>query len=162
MYVVHTVRMKDTLPLQHTTAMKAYKHGGLIPAAWPQDGWVRKEFGGVLTPAATIYRSHGIKMLTHHATFIDGSNSTELGIMQMTERMTTNRFKVFASCTDWFEEYRTYHRKDGQLVKVMDDIMSATRVAIMQLRSAKAVMYLGDEDKNQTMAKGLDFDLFGG
>ena len=161
-YVVHTVRMKDTLPLQHTTAMKAYKHGGLIPVAWPQDGWVRKEFGGVLTPAATIYRSHGVKMLPHHATFIDGSNSTELGIMQMTERMTTNRFKVFASCTDWFEEYRTYHRKDGQLVKIMDDIMSATRVAIMQLRSAKAVMYLGDEDKNQTMAKGLDFDLFGG
>jgi hypothetical protein len=32
-----------------------------------------------------------------------------------------------------------YHRKDGQIVKERDDIMSATRIAVMMKRYAKAV-----------------------
>ena len=163
-YIIHEVRMKDSLTIQHAAAMKAYKGGGMIPVSWPQDGHVRKEFGNDLVPLAKIYRGHGLRMLSHHATFPDGSNSTELGVMYMTERMTTNRFKVFSTCKLWFDEYRMYHRKDGQIVKVKDDLLSATRVAITQLRSAQPVFFdpstgLGINN-NQTLAKGLDFDLF--
>ena len=45
--------------------------------------------------------------------------------------MQTGRFKVFAHLDDWFEEFRLYHRKDGKVVKLRDDLMSATRYALM-------------------------------
>ena len=38
--------------------------------------------------------------------------------------------------TDWFEEFRLYHRKDGKVVKEGDDLMAATRYGIMMLRFA--------------------------
>ena len=44
--------------------------------------------------------------------------------------------KVFANLTEWMEEFRMYHRKDGLIVKERDDLMSATRIAIMMLRIA--------------------------
>jgi hypothetical protein len=46
------------------------------------------------------------------------------------------RIKVFAGLDDWFEEFRLYHRKDGKVVKLQDDLMAATRYAVMMLRYA--------------------------
>ena len=43
---------------------------------------------------------------------------------------------MFKHLNDWWEEFRLYHRKDGGLVKEGDDLMSATRYAIMMLRFA--------------------------
>ena len=43
-------------------------------------------------------------------------------------RMESGRFKVFKHLTDWFDEYRLYHRKDGRVHKEGDDLMSATRL----------------------------------
>ena len=53
-------------------------------------------------------------------------------------RMESGRFKVFKHLTDWFNEYRLYHRKDGRVHKEGDDLMSATRYAVMMLRFAAA------------------------
>ena len=39
--------------------------------------------------------------------------------------------------SDWFDEYRLYHRKDGRVHKEGDDLMSATRYAVMMLRHAR-------------------------
>ena len=165
-YVYHCIRMKDALVLQQAQAMKAIKGGAMMPAAWPQDGHVRKEFGTVLMPVAKIFKQYGINMLAHHATHIDGSNSTEAGLMHMQERMATNRFKVFSTQQQWLQEYRTYHRKDGEIVKYNDDLMSATRVGVMQIRSARAVLYDpvsgGELGRGQSIAKGVDFDPFTG
>jgi hypothetical protein len=58
--------------------------------------------------------------------------------MDMLDRMQTGRFKVFEGLNDWFEEYRLYHRLDGKIVKQRDDILSATRYAVMMLRFAKS------------------------
>lgn len=142
-YVIFTVRLADAMPLQHAAAMKPvmHGHGWKVPVAWPQDGWQRREFEGDLKPLQQIYKKHGLKMLSHHATFSDGSNSTEAGILGMREFMASAHFKVFESCTEWFDEYRLYHRKDGQLVKVKDDLMSATRVGFMSRRHAQAVLF---------------------
>jgi hypothetical protein len=38
---------------------------------------------------------------------------------------------------DWFEDFRLYHRKDGKVVKEGDDLLAATRYAVMMLRHAK-------------------------
>ena len=56
--------------------------------------------------------------------------------MEMLDRMHTGRLKVFSHLTEWFEEFRLYHRKDGKVVKEMDDLMSATRYALMMIRFA--------------------------
>jgi hypothetical protein len=52
-------------------------------------------------------------------------------------RMESGRFKVFKHLTDWFDEYRLYHRKDGRVHKEGDDLMSATRYGVMMLRHAR-------------------------
>jgi len=164
-YVIKGIRMASALPLQHAAAIKPVMNGSgwKIPAAWPQDGWQREEFGGKLEPLAKIYKSHGMKMLTDHAKFEDGSNSTEVGIIEMQERMLSNRFKVFRSCVEWFDEYRLYHRKDGQIVKLNDDLMSATRVGVMAKRFAKPVLFYNvnpDGSSKIAMAKDVDIDPF--
>jgi len=81
-------------------------------------------------------------MLDEHANFPRwAGSSTETGILQMEERMTTGRYKKLPShLTDWFEEYRNYHRKDGLIVKKADDLMSASRIGIMMLRAAKRIV----------------------
>ncbi len=101
-------------------------------------------------------------MLPTHATFPDGSLSTEAGIMEMDERMKTGRLKVASHLNEWFEEFRLYHRKDGALVKVDDDLMSATRVAIMAKRFARNVPIGSHAVRRQQsgMARDIDFDLF--
>jgi hypothetical protein len=76
-------------------------------------------------------------MLFQHAQFEDGSVSVEAGLMDMLTRMESGRFKVFRLLTDWFEEFRLYHRKDGKVHKEGDDLMSATRYAVMMLRFAR-------------------------
>jgi len=52
--------------------------------------------------------------------------------------MMSSRFKVFANCLDWFDEFRLYHRKNGLIVKEYDDLLDATRYAIMSLRFAES------------------------
>jgi len=59
--------------------------------------------------------------------------------MDMLTRMQTGRFKVFRHLSDRFEEFRLYHRKDGKVVKEDDDLISATRDAMMlRFASTKA------------------------
>jgi len=76
-------------------------------------------------------------MLHEHAHYFDDrSVSVEAGLMDMLTRMQTGKFKVFKSHNDWWEEFRLYHRKDGKVVFEGDDLMSATRYAMMMLRFA--------------------------
>jgi hypothetical protein len=81
----------------------------------------------------------------------------------MQERMATGRFKVAKQLTEFWDEYRMYHRKDGVIVKLRDDILSATRIAIMAKNHAKNVALghvAGREIGEQKIAQGLDFDVF--
>ena len=75
-----------------------------------------------------------------YAHYVEGNGqksvSVEAGLMDMLNRMQSGRFKVFKSHLDWWEEFRLYHRKDGKVVKEGDDLMAATRYAVMMLRHA--------------------------
>lgn len=62
--------------------------------------------------------------------------SVEAGVSEMLTRMETGRLKVAAHLHDWWEEFRMYHRKDGKIVAERDDLLSATRYGIMDLRYA--------------------------
>jgi len=82
-------------------------------------------------------------MLHIHAQFDDKLVSVEVpGIQDMLIRMQLGRFKVFKHLADWFEEFRLYHRKDGRVHKEGDDLMSATRYALMMLRHARTAAAL--------------------
>ncbi|WP_411393478.1 hypothetical protein [Xylella fastidiosa] len=80
---------------------------------------------------AEQYRQQGLSMLGQRATFTDGTNGLEAGVTEMLDRMHTGRLKVFSHLTEWFEEFRLYHREDGRIVKHHDDLLSATRYAMM-------------------------------
>lgn len=165
LHVHHVIRMKgednenETRPLYHAAAMKPF---GYIPVAWPQDGHQAKQSLGQTMPISAIYKAHGLRMLPDHAKWPDGSNSTEAGVTEMDERMVSGRFKVSKRAVEFFEEYRQYHRKDGQIVKVFDDVLSATRVAVMAKRFGKPHAQLHKPDKSRPgkIAQGVDFDLF--
>lgn len=131
-YATKGFRQKETTPIIHAAAIRPW--GDWIPCAWPHDGYQHDKGSG--DQLATQYRQQGLNMLADHATHAEGGFGTEAGIMAILDRMQTGRFKVFSTFTDWFEELRLYHRKDGKIVKERDDLMSATRIGVMMLRHA--------------------------
>lgn len=137
-HVHYTYRVKDALPLQHVDALK--RIGAAVPWAWPNDGNVRRDDG---KPMADHYKRHGLQMLSSHATWPDGSISTEAGVLEMDEREKSGRLKYANHLSDLLEERRMYHRKDGQIVKLRDDLLSALRVAVMMKRHARQVQLGG-------------------
>src|SRR5262249_22290531 len=99
-------------------------------------GWQARNARGAGIALAEQYRDQGLYMLPEHAQFEDGSVSVEAGLMVMLDRMRTGKLKVFKEHLDWWEEFRLYHRKDDKVVKEGDDLMCATRYALMMLRYA--------------------------
>lgn len=132
-YVTKAHRASQQTPAMQAITLKPW--GAWLPWSWPRDGR-RETLEGAGVALAKQYKEHGLKMLSSHAQFPDGSVSVEAGLMMMLDRMQTGRFKVFDTLDDWFEEFRLYHRKDGVVVKLRDDLMSATRYGVMMLREA--------------------------
>lgn len=131
-YVTKVYRKSEATPIIHAAALKPW--GAWLPWAWPHDGLQHDKGSGERLKAQ--YEKQGMKMLADNATFEDGSNGVEAGLMEMLDRMQTGRWKVFSTCSDWFEEFRLYHRKDGKVVKERDDAISASRYAMMMKRFA--------------------------
>lgn len=163
--VIHLItgfKIADQLPIMHAARMKPI--GGQVPVAWPQDGTARSKGDGEVLSKS--YSKQGLHMMPTHAVWPDGSISTEAGVLEMQERMSTGRFKVAASFTDFFEEYRMYHRKDGMIVKLRDDILSAARIGIMMKRFGRPVDLGGPtfagRRSNDGLARDVDFDPWAG
>jgi phage terminase large subunit-like protein len=133
-YVTKTHRLKEATPVVHAGALRSW--GKELRWAWPRDGR-RETLEGAGIALAEQYKEQGLNLLHEHAQFEDGSVSVEAGLMKMLTMMQAGRFKVFKHLNDWWEEFRLYHRKDGKVVKEGDDLMSATRYAIMMLRYAQ-------------------------
>ncbi len=159
-HIHQALRVSGQLPIMHAAAMKPIGAG--VPVAWPHDGHVREKTSG--ESIKDVYKRHDLWMLAEHATWPDGGISTEAGILEMRERMETGRFKVARQLNEWFEEYRFYHRKaDGQINKIKDDLLSATRIGLMMKRYAKTVQlggYRARMEASSGIAHGTNFDLF--
>lgn len=133
-YVTSCHRIREATPLIHAAAVKPW--GDWFLWAWPHDGLQHDKGSG--KQLAQLYRDQGLRLASEHAQFPDDrGNGLEAGVMLMLERMLQGRLKVFSNLTEWFEEFRMYHRKDGLIVKERDDLMSATRYALMMLRIAR-------------------------
>jgi hypothetical protein len=132
-YALAEIKMRGAIAAQHAARMKAIAVN--VKVAWPHDGSQREKASG--ETLASLYKSEGLDMLPSHATFAKGGYSTEAGVMEMQARMSTGRFKVAANLLEWQDEYASYHRKDGLIVKENDDLLSATRIGVMAIRNAK-------------------------
>ena len=141
-YLTAVHRQREQTPLMFAATIKPW--GEWIPWAWPHDGLQHDKGSG--QALADQYKAQGLRMLDDKATHppadgeLEGSggNGVEAGLMDMLDRMQTGRFKVFRHLVDFWEEFRLYHRKDGRVVKEMDDIISAARYALMMKRHAIA------------------------
>lgn len=131
-YVYDAYKKSETKVLEHAAMIR--QKGEWIPVAWPHDALQHDKASG--QQIAEQYKKYGVSMLPQRAQFDDGSSGVEAGLAEMLDRMATNRLKVSSHLEDWFEEFELYHRQDGKLVKERDDLMSATRYALMMLRYA--------------------------
>jgi len=139
-YVTSANRQKEQTPLLFAATVKPW--GEWLPWAWPHDGLQHDKGSGLAL--RDQYKAQGLDMLADKATHPPseneeegtGGNGVEAGVMELLDRMQTGRFKVFSNLNDWFQEFRMYHRKEGKIVKLDDDLLSATRYAYMMRRFA--------------------------
>lgn len=138
-YVTQAHKASDMDYVRHASVIK--KMGGDdIPVSWPHDGHKRQNVGTGLIETRKQYVSEGVQMLSRSARYKNetgGAQDTEPVIEEIYTRMISGRFKVFSTCQQWLEEFRNYHRKDGKINRVRDDIMSATNYAVMMKRYAQ-------------------------
>jgi hypothetical protein len=132
LYVMATHRAREQTPVMFASSIRHW--GQWLPLAWPHDGLQHDKGSG--EQLAAQYRAQGLNLLKVRATFNDGTSGLEAGVTEMLDRMQTGRLLVFAHLADWFEEFNIYHRKEGLIVKLNDDLMSATRYAMMMRRYA--------------------------
>lgn len=143
-YLTHEYKERRAIPAIHASAIKRWKGASWIPVSWPHDGLnTEKSTGDELR---SYYAREGLVMLPNRATNPpqagqdegQGGNSVEASILAMYERMELGKFKVFRTCRDWLMEQKNYHRDvNGKIVKINDDLISASRTAHMMLRHAR-------------------------
>ena len=136
-YVSRCYRIRESTPVVHAGVLRAW--GRDLRWAWPKDG-NRETLEGAGIALADQYRKQGLDMWPEYAHYDNGgekSVSVEAGLADMLTRMESGRFKVFKHNNDWLDEFRLYHRKDGKVHKEHDDLLCATRYAVMMLRFAQ-------------------------
>lgn len=153
-YVYDCYRISEATPATHVDAVKP-RCGGekpWMPVTWPHDGHQHEKGSGIVLQRQ--YRDRGLNMLVQHAQHApEGTpdetkairQSVEAGVLGMLDDMQGGRFKVFDHLSDWFEEFRVYHRQDGKIVALYDDLLSASRYGWM----SKAFATVAPVDERQ-------------
>lgn len=137
-YLYDEFRRSGQTPAEHAIVLRAKDPEHFIPVAWPHDGMTRDKGNG--KPLYEAYREHGVNMMRDSARYDDevgGAQPVEPAVLDLHERMKFGRFKVFKTCSAFLEEARMYHREDGKIVAIKDDVISAVRMALMMLRYAR-------------------------
>ena len=108
-------------PSVHAIGIKArgeWMSGAIDPAA---HGRSQKDGEALFD----IYKGLGLNI-------IDADNTREAGIQAVWEMLSQGQLKVFASCVNFFSEYRLYRRDArGMVVKKNDHLMDCLRYLIM-------------------------------
>jgi len=135
-YITDTYKSEGKSVAEHADCFR--NKGKDIPIAYPHDG-EKADRGG--TKLAQQYRDKGCNMLHTHFTNPPaegedegkGGNAVAPGLIEMLNRMQSGRLKVFNHLNDWFKEKAMYHTKDGNIIRKGEDIMSASRYAVMSV-----------------------------
>jgi phage terminase large subunit-like protein len=162
-YVLDAFKLSDAQPIDHVDRMD--RIAASIKVAWPHDGNTREKGSG--KQLILSYRQRGLQTLPAHATWPDGSMGLESGIQEIRTRARSGKLKVKETLAPWFDEYRSFHTDEkGEYVKVNDDMLAATRYALMMRRYAKPGV-IGSRlfpyrPPGPVKAKSSDFNLFTG
>jgi hypothetical protein len=128
-YVLRTYSEADSAAAVHAAAANSYLD--FAPCVFPHDIGNREKGSG-----KTVRQYYADAGLTNTLDFKnhDGTIHVEPGILEIDDRMRTDRFMVVESCEQFFREKGTYHREKGMIVKKNDDIMDATRYGAMMIQ----------------------------
>ena len=112
--------------------------GMQIPVAYPADTGTRDR--REMIPLTKLYGEY-LKMMPEPASLpgIAGQSkfSLEGSIAQIDQWERSGKWRVHRRCLAYLEERRLYHRKDGEIVKLRDDVLCAARYGWMNRRYAK-------------------------
>jgi phage terminase large subunit-like protein len=135
-YVTRVWRKKGAKSEEHARAIT--DKTPWIPVAWPHDGTNREKSNGIRLK--DNYKPYGVKFLSMSARYdneVGGSQRTEPIVQEFDDRCRDGEIRVFSDCPEFFDEYRNYHRKGGQLTKTRDDVLKACFYGLMMKRFAK-------------------------
>lgn len=124
-------------------AYREYKRGEQEPSVHAHSIRLKaEELTGASDPAAhsrnirdgrvlfTEYEALGLKL-------VNAMNAVEAGLLEVYERLTSGRLKIFKSLGKTLNEMRLYRRNDkGQIVKEHDHLMDCLRYAVMTANDA--------------------------
>ena len=128
-YVLRTYSQRGDAAAVHAAAANSYLD--FAPCVFPHDIDNREKGSG--KTLRQYYAEAGLKNTLDFKN-PDGSRFVEPGIAEIDDRMRTDRFKVFDTCTDFFREKGLYHREKGQIDKKNDDVMDAIRYGCMMIQ----------------------------
>jgi phage terminase large subunit-like protein len=141
-YLFDEYSQREKTPKDHVADLRVKPEFDWVPVVWPHDGLQHDKGSGVAL--ADTYRHLGLPLMQEKFSNPpapgedegSGGNGVEAGIMEMLTRMQTGRFKVFSTCQKWLSEFRLYHRVNGKIEAIDDDVISASRLCVMSLRHA--------------------------
>lgn len=128
LYITSVYKRSSAEPAVHLAAIKECMGLGLRHDAWNWPG-VGDAASLILTDAdaeqlVSVYRRGGLDLNLP-------DKAVETGIAEVWDLMVKGRFKVFASCIAWWEEFRLYQRDTkGRIKKVNDHLMDSTRYLV--------------------------------
>lgn len=157
-YVIDAWKIRGSLPASHAERIKALNVQ--CPVAWPHDGHRQNLSDGVTI--ANMYRKLGLHMRSQHATHKDGGYSYEASLLDIQNRLQSGRLKIAKHLHELWNEMRNLHRENGLVVRVDDDVFSALRVALMDLRFARHRFEFASSggQGSRPRVRGVDFDPF--
>ncbi len=122
----------------HAYAINA--RGTWIPVAWPHDGMQHDRQSG--QRLHDMYRrDYGVNMLNKSARYNpkEGGSQAQWPVIEtIADEIAAGKWKVFRTCSNWIQEYRSYHMKDGKIVAKRDDVLKSSFYARMMLRYARS------------------------
>lgn len=135
-YLYDEYSEKDNLLHVHARAI-IDRGGDRIPVQLPHDAF-KRDGAGSGAKFIELYQAHGVNCVpvpfTNPPDFEGKTrNSIEYGVQFMHQKMLDGKFKVFRHCTKFLQELTAYHRKDGHIVPLFDDMISATRYAVLSM-----------------------------
>ncbi|WP_136678618.1 hypothetical protein [Neptunomonas sp. XY-337] len=113
-------------PSVHASAIKA--RGDWIPGIIDTAARGRSQTDG--RNLWDLYEGEGLSL-------VGADKAVEAGLLEVYERLSTGRLKIFSTLTSTASEYRIYRRDDkGRIVKKNDHLMDALRYLVMGIEHA--------------------------
>jgi phage terminase large subunit-like protein len=121
----------------HANAIRE-RGGDVIPVVVPHDAFKRMggDGAGSGKKFVQLFQEQGLNVVMEpfsNPPSLDGktNNSVEYGVNFMLNYMETGKFKVFSTCRKFLQEMKLYCRNDGKINDRNDDMISATRYAVL-------------------------------